>query len=187
MIGEILAIAMLFAAQNSPLLLGELRELNHRQFRPRGGRNGQWFGHGAMVPCHTQPINPATCRYGRRVVTERARAGGAAGMRRNALGRERPPGCEGTPAVGRERVLGRDPGDLFNRGDAGAHLAEAVLPQSEHALLASDGGDLGLGRMRDGEVLDLVAHHHHREEADAAAVASLVATGPASKTSEASG
>src|SRR5204863_8184249 len=71
--------------------------------------------------------------------------------------------------------LGRDSRDFLDAGDAGAHLAEPVLAEGVHALLAGDACELRLRRAGDGEVLDLLAHHHHREEPDPAAVAGVIA------------
>ena len=59
----------------------------------------------------------------------------------------------------------------------GADLWHAVLAQRQHALLAGDVGDLGLGRLGDRHVLDPLAHGHHRVDADPAAVAAAGCSG----------
>src|SRR3954468_12654361 len=68
-----------------------------------------------------------------------------------------------------------DPGDLGERGLAVAHLGDAVLAQSAHALLDGDSADLvGRGALDD-EPPDLGGHGHDLEQADAAAVAGAAA------------
>src|SRR4051794_34866776 len=80
----------------------------------------------------------------------------------------------GFPSIGSRRGL-RDSCDFLDRGDAEAHLLEAVVAQQLHAVRDGHVADAVGRRAVDRELADLVVDGHDLVEADAALVAGVTA------------
>src|SRR6476646_5384480 len=79
----------------------------------------------------------------------------------------------------RSARLDGDAGELFERGEPGGDLGEAVVPERPHALFDRGALDLLAARLRGGHRLEVLAHHEQLVDADPALVAGLAAAGTA--------
>src|SRR5256712_4279326 len=71
--------------------------------------------------------------------------------------------------------LDRDAGELFDRGQAGGDLGDAVVPEGAHAVLDRGALDLLAARVLRGERLQGLGHLEQLVDADPPLVAGLVA------------
>src|ERR687895_1268048 len=69
----------------------------------------------------------------------------------------------------------QDTPELLKRRDARRDLCKSVVPQRPHPLPDRLALEVLPARARDGERLELLAHHHQLEDADAALVARVPA------------
>src|SRR3989442_2034784 len=78
--------------------------------------------------------------------------------------------------AGRILRLDGNAGELFDRGQAGGDLRQAVVPEGSHALADRRPLDVLAARLRDREALELLAHGQELVNADPPLVAGLVAS-----------